>query len=77
MSNFVDISLIVSNNSSLLVSKADHHPFFITLFAGHQVFNSIPAIFFQYFCWISRAVFISFWIFHPNICIIIGFSKSV
>jgi hypothetical protein len=55
---FVDNVLIVSNVSCLDFSNVDHPQFFITVFEGHPVFNSIPVIFgfFQNFFSRSNAV---------------------
>ena len=41
---------MISNVFSLSFMSADHHHDFMILFAGHHVFNSIPAILFQYNC---------------------------
>ena len=51
---------------------SDPHQDFMTLFAGHHVFNSIQAILSQYKSCIFNVVSSNLSSFQPNICNIIG-----
>jgi hypothetical protein len=74
---FLDNVFIILIVDLLFFNNADHHPDFITLFAGQPVFSSIQNKLFQYIFSISKAVCKSFSLFHPKICKIKGFSNSV